>query len=415
MAAALSERPGERRNGLRLVARRGASESFGGYEIDPEGVRRKERPQGAKVDRLPEHEVQALRAVFGGLESEMGLCSSMGAQIASLAAAPKAKCGHIERVLTEWQESDGVQRKALTPGAPCKRQRKLRKSKKASKTAELIAILIGQDGTRSLEAIPGRSEKEQSDQQDEPESQNVLTLEPKSAESLLESKRPEEASAFSTADEAPRRAPFLRCGACKRLATCPECGECRHCGSRAWQTMIVHGTSHAPFNPNAVGALEERAWGGAMAVYRSTRDALLALVERGKTEHVVVLSKMYSGEASTEHSRRWPKLGDVVPIATMTEAVLSRAKEMTKRLQRESRAQSFQVSAFAALESAMSADNAAASVQEIRRQAERMLERASAAYAKEKVAATKQRKDTRKRSVALAPWKRKLEGEDVDD
>ena len=156
--------------------------------------------------------------------------------------------------------------------------------------------------------------------------------------------------------------------------------------------------------------------------YTATRDALVRLVDleavdarqpvMSGRQAVVALARMYGAEASTEHSRRWPRLGDVVPLATMTDAVQTRALEMTKRLRRDSRAQSFVVTAFEALESAMAADNATASAQEIKRQGERLLERASAAYARQKAMTSRERQKARRAPVV--PWRRHPEGEDVD-
>ena len=215
--------PQQPSRGLRVVAGPhgpGGVATFGGGE-----------PRG---DRLPEAEVQALRSVFGGLESEIGLGSSMGAQIATLAAAPRAKCGHQEHRVMVVQGDDGDQ-KVVQWSRPCRRARK-RKVKVPSRADEILGIVMGREGPAGLEFIPGTS-------------QNVLTIEPEPAGEPEPLRRP---------------ARFLACGACGRRGTCPDCGECRHCGSRAWQSMHVTGSSRSPFNPNAVSALEARAWGSAM-------------------------------------------------------------------------------------------------------------------------------------------------------
>ena len=344
MAAAVSERPiPKRASGLRLV---GGTRGGGG--VVTYGGR------GFRPNRLPDVDVQALCKVFGGLESEMGLGSNLGIQQEMLAAAPKATCGH--------HASEGDLEGVRTP-----------RVKKRSRIAEIQAIVMGVDGPAGTEFIR--------------ESQNVLTLGPKLVESHGKHGR------------------FLECGACHRKGVCSECGGCRHCGSIAWQTMHVVGNGRVPFNAGTVLDLE--AWAcahwktrknpegrAASNTYRVTRDALLRLVELEQIDKlkpeisgrvaVIVLSRMYGAEASTEHSRRWPRLGDVIPLATMTEEIQNRALEMTKRLRREHRAKSFQVAPFEALEAAMSAENAGASALEIRRQAERILERASAAYARVK-------------------------------
>lgn len=359
-------------SGLRLVGKGAAAESFGGYDLDETGVRHRKLRAEQRPGRLPSQDVEALCAVFGGLESEMGLGSSMGAQIAQIASAPKARCGHIEHaIVAEWGDDSGEQRKVVLHEQSCRRV-----ERKKRKTTEKFAIVVGPDGQQSF--VGGVEDG----------SQNVLTSEPEP--------RPVKETRFA------------ECGACGKRQTCPDCGECRRCGSRAWQSMNVHGGNRTPFNPNAVSGLEARAWGVSMTTYRQTRDALLRMVDKGLTRDVVVLSRMYGGEASAEHSRRWPVLGDVVVLATMTDAVVRRADEMTHRLQRQSRATSFTVATFEALEAAMRADNARASGLEIKRQAERLLEHASAAYLKER-----QNGKPRKKSVVI-PWKRFEEGEDVD-
>jgi hypothetical protein len=363
---------------LRLLrgGKGGGVESFGGYELDGEGVRHKERAKASGVARLSERDVVALRTVFGGLESSMGLASSMGAQIAMLAAAPDSPCGHRPARVVEWQGGDGEQLKVVTPEEPCRR-RKRRGPAKVTRAA--FAVLMGAPVNVDLV-----------------DAEKVAEVEP--GPGILP----------------PPSGGFLVCGTCQRKASCPDCGECKHCGGRAWTPMHVSG-SRAAFDTSEVMHLEAVAWGGGLAGYRRTRDTLLRMVADGQTGHVVVLSRMYSGEASAEHSRRWPKLGDVVPLATLTEAVLARAEEMTKRVRRQARAAAFEVSAFAALESAMAADNAGANATEIRRQAERLLERASAAYTRAARALAGERKVAGRSARAVAkPWRRAEEGEDVD-
>lgn len=160
------------------------------------------------------------------------------------------------------------------------------------------------------------------------------------------------ASAATACEHSPTRDP---CCYCRQRYACQHCGKCTRCGAQTFEHMYVgsstHGESaHDPLQPLALEAW--CCWRNQKAVdykppplgarARETRDALVVMVDRGHTGDVVTLWRMYGASTPRERLEHFKSLGDLVPLATETDAVQAHAERLTKRLREEHETELFE-------------------------------------------------------------------------
>jgi hypothetical protein len=129
--------------------------------------------------------------------------------------------------------------------------------------------------------------------------------------------------------------PREQCQTCGRKAACSGCGECTACGELPWGPHV-----HETIGSAVSGELEPAelwaCWTNhndssmGLAV-REAYGALLRMLEHGGSDYVRHLFRMYGGAMPARLYSDYSKLGDLVPLATETDAVIDHADKMSSK------------------------------------------------------------------------------------